>query len=474
MIEIISEEEIKQEIDSPEFEVKIPAFSGRNYPIEYLNSREFELLSYFIFKKEISLGIYSEKFDTVRLMKGVSDRGRDLLLQLGNKNVGIIQCKRYQSLINKPQLAREVIKFVLHSIQDKTLISSKDEFTYYFIALSGFNERAQTFLGDFNAAMIKEDKLEAWTEEVIEENKSIKIKAYKDIEKELIEILACISIEPITGDDLDQKLKNSKEIVPIFFEVEKVASEEMLRQVFSEFVGFKNDEDLEKLRERIQNVPKEKRMYFGLFNIYGYDLNFYKKISKDKKLLYNIAEIRTELNRRFIDYLKEAIEKYQLLFITGLKQISPFTKQIVVPYLFNKYALKYNQSEMGGFMSKIIMDKREGLINKYQTIAQHKEHLLEVGQMVLDDDFSSFVGDEELLKLKKDVVRWIHAGFQSTDEMSNRFDEDMKILEPIIETVEDYIKDIMPTNPTIIIDNSGLGENEEEFAELLKKVQKLN
>lgn len=61
-------------------------------------------------------------------------------------------------------------------------------------------------------------------------------------------------------------------------------------------------------------------MYFGLFNIYGYDLSFYKKISRDKKLIYNIAEIRTELNRRFIDYLKETIEKYVIIFISGLRK----------------------------------------------------------------------------------------------------------------------------------------------------------
>lgn len=471
-MEIISEIEIKTELESPEFENKIPAFGGRNYPIEYLNSREFELLSYFIFKKEISAGGFDGKHDTVRLMKGVSDKGRDLLLQNKNQNTGIIQCKRYTSLINRPQLAREVIKFILHALQDKTLISTKD-FRYYFIALSGFNETCQTFLSDFNNSITKEVKLKDWTDEVIAENKAIKFKDYEEVKSELLEILGSIIIEPITGDDLNQKLKNSKEIVTIFFEVEKVASEEMLRQVFSEFVGFKNDEDLDKLRKRLQNVPTDNRMYFGLFNIYGYDLNFYKKISKDKKLLYNIADIRNELNRNFIDYLKETIEKYQLLFISGINEISPFTKQVVVPYLFNKYALEYNTKEMGGFMSKIVNDKREGVINKYQTIEEHKAHLLEIGQLVLNDDFSTFVGDAELLEFKKTLSKWTHAGFKSTTEMSQRFDEDMKILAPIIETIEGYIREIMPSNPTIIIDNSGLGETEEDFVELLKKVKKL-
>ena len=471
-MKLYTETEIKEEVDNPELQVKIPAFSGRNYPIEYLKHREFELLAYFLFKKEISQGLYSKEFDTVRLMKGVSDKGRDLLLQYENKNTGVIQCKRYESLINKSQLAREIIKFVLHAIQDKSLIDDSEKFTYYFIALSGFNDGAQKLLGDFKS-ILDEEKLEAWTEEVIEENVGITIKSFKSVEQELAKIINGIKVEPITGDDLDQKLMNSKEIVPIFFEVEKVASEDMLRQVFSEFVGFKNDKDLEKLRIRLQNVPTEKRMYFGLFNIYGYDLSFYKKISRDKKLIYNIAEVRNELNRRFIDYLNETIEKYQIIFISGLKEISPFTKQIVVPYLFNKYALQYNQQEMGGFMSKIVEDKRDSQLYKYQTIEQHKNHYLEIGQLVIENDYSTFVGDKELIEQKKVFAEWIHNGFKSTKEMSDRFNEDMKTLEPIIETIENYIKEIMPTNPTIIIDNSGLGETEGDFIELLKKVQKL-
>lgn len=110
-MKLYTEKEIKEEVDNPEFQVKIPAFSGRNYPIEYLNSREFELLTYFLFKKEISQGICSGKFDTVRLMNGVSDKGRDLLLQFKNKNTGVIQCKRYEKVYKvKPTIGKRNYK----------------------------------------------------------------------------------------------------------------------------------------------------------------------------------------------------------------------------------------------------------------------------------------------------------------------------------------------------------------------------
>lgn len=127
---------------------------------------------------------------------------------------------------------------------------------------------------------------------------------------------------------------------------------------------------------------------------------------------------------------------------------------------------------MGGFMTKIIEDKKDSLYI-YQTLEQHMQHYIEIGQLVLKDDYSSFVGDKELVEYKKNLAIWIYAGFKSTKEMRDRFYADMKVLRPIIETIENYIREIMPTNPTIIIDNSGLGETEEDFIELLKKVKKL-
>lgn len=92
-------------------------------------------------------------------------------------------------------MAREIIKFVLHAIQDKSLISNSEKFTYYFIALSGFNDNALKLLGNFKS-ILNEEKLESWTEEVIEENEGIKIKSFKTVETEINEILKKIMSNP--------------------------------------------------------------------------------------------------------------------------------------------------------------------------------------------------------------------------------------------------------------------------------------
>lgn len=470
MPEFVSYQEILTEVNEFEGSEKLPAFSGRRYPIEYLDSREFERLAYFVYQHEIGQGIHAGLFDSVMLMKGTAERGRDCILRREGKNVGVIQCKRYASLVTVPDLCREVCKFVLHALQDDQLIED-DEFAYHFVALKGLNDKAVEYVKDFKGNVAKEPKLKIWVEQVLEENETLKHKDYESIKEPLMQLFEKISLKVITGDDLDKRLKNAKGVVAAFFEIEKVVSEDLLKQFGEQFLGFKSNEDLEQLRLRLKDTPDENKLKLGIFNLYGYDRNFYKKLSKKRQFFFQIADVKSEISKTFIEYLKETIEKYMTLFVSGLPHISPFTKQVVVPYLFNKYAKIHHIDESGQFMYDLA--RKDGVVNKYQTIEEHKEHLLEIGQKVLDDDYSSFYGDEDMINLKKAVARFIHASFKSTKEMSDQFDEDMKTLKPIIDTIENEIKKLMPQNATLIIENSSTMKTATDFAKMLKNASEL-
>ena len=113
MIDFVSDQDINKEVKTIEESPRLSAFSGRQYPIEYLSAREFELLTFFTFKKDIVNGIFKGQIDVCRLMNGTADKGRDILLQYAGKNVGVVQCKRFENLITRPGLAREIIKFDL-------------------------------------------------------------------------------------------------------------------------------------------------------------------------------------------------------------------------------------------------------------------------------------------------------------------------------------------------------------------------
>lgn len=294
-----TDEEIAKEIES--LERKHPAFAGRKYPIEYLSDREFEILIYFLFKMEIGKGLYPGLYDSIKLMKGVAERGRDSVLVYKGKNSGIIQCKKYAGAITKPALAKEIIKFLLHLIQDPSLIENyyQDKFSYYLIALNGITEPAQNLVTGFSEKIIAEPELTVWVDEVLKENKSLSFKNYGEVKDSLGIVFNKINVEVLTTTEIEFKLKNNVDVVALFFETQKVVSEDLLRDLLKEY-NFKgiNDEDIKKLVDKLESIPPENRLRMAFVNFYGYNIDFLKTLWNEEKLkplLFSIAEIKSTI-----------------------------------------------------------------------------------------------------------------------------------------------------------------------------------
>ncbi|WP_159745762.1 restriction endonuclease, partial [Chryseobacterium sp. 8AT] len=95
---------------------KPTAISNSPYPLNSLDDRVFEILTYSIFKKRISekdTEIYPI-YDDVLLMQGVGDKGVDCVLTKENKFSAFIQCKKYSKNLSDSQILLELTKFSLH------------------------------------------------------------------------------------------------------------------------------------------------------------------------------------------------------------------------------------------------------------------------------------------------------------------------------------------------------------------------
>ena len=112
------------------------------YPFGDLDDRSFENLLYSLAKSGAEL--FSFPYDRVSLTLPGGDKGRDIVLLNDGLLCGIIQCKRTKALIERPALAKEILKFVLYALQDGM------EFvpvTQYMIACStGLNREAISFV----------------------------------------------------------------------------------------------------------------------------------------------------------------------------------------------------------------------------------------------------------------------------------------------------------------------------------------
>lgn len=211
------------------------ALANQPYPYHNVSSdRRFEELIYTIYKKKSENDtVYAAKHDAIKLMQGVGESGRDCVLYKNSIANGAIQCKKYNTRISKPDCAKEIIKFVLFSMLDNTLLPNVNDFTYYFVAAADFTGPASTLVDDFGKNILAETDLQKWTEEVIKEYKTFAGLVYTNIEAALKKTLGSLKVERIGPRDLDIEMNNaySKDIITLFFEVKTVIDSRTVDQL---------------------------------------------------------------------------------------------------------------------------------------------------------------------------------------------------------------------------------------------------
>ncbi len=142
-----------QEIDSELAQARKPTARARqDLPFDRMDDRSFEALLYKVFARRLENHEESllKICDQVYLMQGVSERGRDCSLTLNGVPTGLIQCKRLSRNVTQREVLLEVVKFILHYLEDHSLIGDPDNFTYFFAAAKGFTEDAIVLMQNLN------------------------------------------------------------------------------------------------------------------------------------------------------------------------------------------------------------------------------------------------------------------------------------------------------------------------------------
>lgn len=263
----------KQITDRP-LKNKVSTISGKDYFLEKLTPNEFEVLIYHLAKHEIKYGEFQNTYEDAFLLGGVRDKGRDVALFFKGACCGVIQCKHSENVLNqfsKSELVREIIKFLLHSFLDSSLLSNSNSFTYYIAISHKFSADSFELLKDFNNLILNEDKLQKWCETVIKSNKAFEKFSYTSIEQKLKEALSKLLVRIIVSDDIKLWLRKdyNNSVVTKFFEVKQVINDqtiiqgiEEIKKTIQEQSEFKttSDKPISLLLEEV------KKASFNLFN----------------------------------------------------------------------------------------------------------------------------------------------------------------------------------------------------------------
>jgi SpoVK/Ycf46/Vps4 family AAA+-type ATPase len=220
--------------DLPEKPIPI---ANQGFPYNNIASdRRFEELIYSIYNKKIlNDPTWKDLFDDIKLMQGVGESGRDCTLYKNKINNGAIQCKKYFKRITKPECIKEIIKFILFSIVDNSLLPDENNFSYFFIASSDFSGPASTYLNHFNTNIKTEPNLENWVNELIKDYITFKGLVFATLSVELISKLSKIRIIQIIPRQLDIELNTpyTQDIVSLFFNVRSVVDTKTVEEIKS-------------------------------------------------------------------------------------------------------------------------------------------------------------------------------------------------------------------------------------------------
>lgn len=315
-------------------------------PLNELGDREFEMLVYSLMEARIQRNDYVS-FDQVVLMKGVGERGRDCLLYHQGEVAGLIQCKKLQKKMSRPEVMEEITKFLMFTISEEELMPSPGAFEYHLYASGGYFEPAATLLSSFQI----ESQREVECGNVLRIIQGLKekyatFKAYNEQQalEHVTRALEMLTVKPFTGVDLNLSLASYPVVMSKFFRtlpvLDATSFEEILTQKLEEAgIKFLTGQNLNELYKRLSSVPPEFQLALGNVDLFGYSENFFKFLGKEgfSELIKKVSDVRLFLDIKAADFaasliIPQMLEKLTEPYVhTG--RVLPFTLNVVAQYL---------------------------------------------------------------------------------------------------------------------------------------------
>ena len=483
MFKIVSEDQLDLEISSSYRPMAIE--SGiMLLPFGDLGDREFETLAYLLVKQEIKDSIHPN-ISSIALMQGVAERGRDCVLYEDGAICGLIQCKKYNARLTRPQTIKEIIKFILFSIIDNSILPDPEDFEYKLYVSNDFTEPTIALLHSFNTEIeteISNGKIQDYINSVIQDYESFKdLKETPPISK-VIDLLKQIKVSGSNAIDLSSRVSKCGSLLSTFFKVTSVvdlqSSDKQIRKALDDY-GLKllTDADLKVLQDRIKKTKEEDRINLGFIDFFGYNTEFFKFLKGEpfKEIITKTADLKTTLNKYLIDYMNRKIHEsiYKEITVKLLNNglIHPFSVGIAAPYLFSRLSIKLLSSNFPKSILKKLSPEAEE--SKDDLISKISKTLYQTSEQVMNGDYSQLTGTKSEIDYKIQIFDHLHTGFTNIDDAVATFNEDIKRIQPVLDKIEDLISSIFADEKTIIIKDGSFLDSKDELHMMVKTMNKI-
>lgn len=451
-------------------------------PLNELGDREFEMLVYSLIEARIQRNDYAS-FDQVVLMKGVGERGRDCLLYRQGDVAGLIQCKKLQKKMSRPEVMEEITKFLMFTISEEELMPSPGAFEYHLYASGGYFEPAATLLSSFKTESKKEVAL-GNVLRIIQglKEKYATFKAYNEQQahEHVARALDAMTVKPFTGVDLNLSLASYPVVMSKFFRTLPVLDvssfEEILTHKLEESgIKFLTDQNLSDLYKRLSAVPPEFQVALGNVDLFGYSENYFKFLGKEgfSELIKKVSDVRLFLDIKTHDYaasliMPEMVKKLTEPYVhTG--RVLPFTLNVMAQYL-NKRILPSVMSRASPRASLKHMHPQMGL-TKQTLMDSILEECIESSRRFFAGDYSGFPDPDPDREKRLALFEGMHAGCNTDAQLKARFLIDLPLIMPIVDEIERTIIASVPQVRTVVINDMAYFDDPEKLKRILTTIK---
>ncbi|CAA0191482.1 hypothetical protein [Acinetobacter baumannii] len=483
MRHVVSEVQTKEEIQSS-FKPAVLDSSFSILPFNQLGDREFEILVYSLVNEEIKKNLHPH-ITKIALMQGVGERGRDCTLYNSEGICGLIQCKKYNNRLSKPQILKELIKFALYAIQDNSILPDTNNFKYIFYVSNDYSGSCVDLIFNYKNLILKEiinNEISKFIDQIVEEFESFRTLRQSIPYDKVYEILKNIDVSGVNGVELTNRIQSQPNILHSFFNIKVVVSLEDADKIFRNLLDdyglrFLTDEDLIFIKERIDHTPTEHRLGFGFVDFYGFSTDFFNNLNNDEfgEILKAAVDFQMLLNSKLVNLMHKKI--HSLIFekvtqpLLFTKKIHQFSIGLCAPYLIKRVVvsmLNGGMPESFKFSLTKEMQKSED-----EVIQEIIIYLLSTSERIMKGDYSELKGDEELILKKKELYEHLHEGMQSVEDLKNQIYSDIDILKPILKEIEDKLKELFSEKRTIVISDSSFLGNKERLIKVFNNTKKI-
>lgn len=417
------------------------------YPLVRLTPEQFELLLYELAKTSAPPGVARFWDDAVLMLRG-ADGGKDVLLRGNAAIVGVVQCKRLESAMSRPEVLREIVKTILFSREEGVNLAPAGEFTYFLALTTDPSGPVIELFGDPATSRPEVDKLlPSAVTEVIERYKTLahldEAVALADVQS----VLEHLKLKLLRPNDIDRWVDSQRNVAERFFRHRVVIDNSAVQPMHAELmdrmrrieastagVPFITDVDLKMISERTTGVPESHRLSIGVASLFGFPREMFEGADALNTQMRPLIELLVELKGSFIDWM---FGKSLAMAMTICDEaevcitVHPVARQIPAAFLGQVVSEALQASVIGNVMSSIL----EGLSplpppprDDEEKLAALREHFLQEALRYVGSDFSGLAGTEEIVELKKKVIAHMIQGLGSEADIRSALDRGIATL----------------------------------------------